>query len=60
MKSFRKFFSELGKSCFSNCEHVVQLNDFFAHVFVKHVFLHTDETLSIFCVVPAIWVFLGV
>ena len=28
MKSFRKVFSELRKNCSSNCEQVVQLNDF--------------------------------
>ena len=28
MKSFQKIFSELGKNCSSNCEQVVQLNDF--------------------------------
>ena len=28
MKSFRKVFNELGKSCLSNCEQLVQKSDF--------------------------------
>ena len=60
MKSFRKVFSELEKICSSDCEQVVQLNDFFTHVLSSMSFWRQMRRSVFFCVVPAIWVFLGV
>ena len=58
MKSFRKVFSELGKSCLSNCEQVAQLNNFYPCFYQACVFADGQETQYFLCCASD-WVFLG-
>ena len=60
MKSFRKVFSELGKSCSSNCEQVVQLNDFLRVFLSSMCFCRGRGNAVFFVLCQQIWVFLGV
>ena len=59
MKSFRKVFSELGKICSSNCEQVVQLNDFLPMFYQACLFGDRYESQYFLCCASNLGIFRG-